>query len=101
MSAARCLLAVPDWRTILFVELLPTFATPHHARCGVFLWRRKVYAVQKLKLKGASRSCSASHSHCAQVLPFHRRHLRAWRFSCLDTQTPLRRVWPGPHAAAI
>ena len=47
------------------------------------------------------RLCSASHCHCAQVLPFHRTHLRAWRFSCLEIQTPLRRVIPGPHAAAI
>ena len=32
MSAARCLLAVPDRRTILFVELLPTFVS-HPAPC--------------------------------------------------------------------
>jgi hypothetical protein len=43
--------------------------------------------------------CSASHCHFTQLLPFHRRHLRAWRFSCLDTQTPLTRVMPGPHPA--
>jgi hypothetical protein len=32
MSAARCLLAVPDRRIILFVELLPTFVS-HPAPC--------------------------------------------------------------------
>jgi hypothetical protein len=39
-------------------------------------------------------------SQAAQVSPFHRKHLRAWRLWCLDTQTPLTRVIPGPHAAA-
>ena len=47
------------------------------------------------------RYCSASQYHCAQVLPFHRAHLRAWRLSCLDTQTPLTRVLPTPHPATI
>ena len=44
---------------------------------------------------------SAAHSYFKQLLPSHRKHLRAWRFATLDTQTPLRRVMPGPHAAAI
>jgi hypothetical protein len=56
MSAARCLLAVPDRRTILVLELLPTFVS-HPAPCpgaGFFFERRRGrYAVQKLKLKGA------------------------------------------------
>jgi hypothetical protein len=54
-------------------------------------------------------TCSKSHdfdrfySYSAQVLPFHRRHLRAtlrvWRIVVLATQTPLTRVLPGPQAA--
>jgi hypothetical protein len=44
---------------------------------------------------------SAAHSYFKQLLPSHRKHLRAWRLAALDTQTPLRRVMPGPHAAAI
>jgi hypothetical protein len=50
------LLAVPDRRTILFVELLPTFVS-HPAPCpgaGFFFGGVGArYAVQKLKLKGA------------------------------------------------
>ena len=59
MSAARCLLALPDRRTILFVELLPTFVS-HPAPCpgaGFFFDGVKGrYAVQKLKLKSAGMS---------------------------------------------
>jgi hypothetical protein len=40
-------------------------------------------------------------SHLTQERPFHRAHLRAWRTVVLATQTPPRRVLPGPHAAAI
>src|SRR6516225_4345103 len=38
------------------------------------------------------------HSHRAQTLPLHRRHLRAARRAALATQTPSTlRTIPGPH----
>jgi len=40
-----------------------------------------------------------NYCHETQFFPFHRMHLRAWRFSTLDTQTPLTRVLPNPHPA--